>query len=116
VCKSVTDGKSIIIEGDLINHAVFDHLKMIADKAIWIPLLLVIKDCQIHQELLYREKDIEFERIRDWQDRLMKANAARDLDENTFHVIEVDVEDIQRTIDKIQSIVLDRIAHAVEAN
>ncbi|KAI9029712.1 hypothetical protein CLU79DRAFT_735633 [Phycomyces nitens] len=123
VCKSVTDGKSIIIEGDLVNHKLLDHMHRFVDQSqtvIIAPFLLTISEPDIHRQLVDEtcmtpdKSEKRFERIEAWQDSLLATNKERQTNPTDhlplFNVIQVNMEHLQRSIDVIQGIVLDRIA------
>ncbi|KAG0175367.1 hypothetical protein DFQ30_008759 [Apophysomyces sp. BC1015] len=107
LCKSVSDGKSIIIEGDLVSHALLDHMQQFQQQQVVVaPFLLTLSDINLHRELV-QDPQI-FDRLRAWQDALLKANSRKNGPK--FNVIQVDLDNLQASIDSIQAIVLDRIA------
>ncbi|KAL0076722.1 hypothetical protein J3Q64DRAFT_1703293 [Phycomyces blakesleeanus] len=124
VCKSVTDGKSIIIEGDLVNHKLLDQMHQFVDQSqtvIIAPFLLTISESSLHRQLVDETctlpnecVDNAFKRIEEWQASLLKTNKERQANLTdhlpSFNVIQVNMEHLQRSIDVIQGIVLERIA------
>ncbi|CAO3633495.1 unnamed protein product [Cunninghamella blakesleeana] len=138
VCKSIGDGKSVIIEGDLIDHHLLDCLLKYLDKIfqqhqhkpIIVPLLLIIPEESTHLQLIQecpninnnnnnnnneqqqQQKDhILLERIRSWQQHLLNINLKRgNLHQSTYQVIQMDMDHFPTLVDHIQAIVLEKIA------
>lgn len=122
--KSVTDGKSIIIEGSLVNHVVLDWLfNAIKEKqnaqhpVIIAPFLLTRQETSLQEHVKYESCASRFERIRDYQTELLQVNAEKQRmsQQQFFHVIQVDMDDINSAIDTIQRRVLSKIAKEVNA-
>ncbi|KAI9299626.1 hypothetical protein BJ944DRAFT_46879 [Cunninghamella echinulata] len=126
VCKSIGDGKSVIIEGDLIDHHLLDCLLNYLDKIfqqhqhkpIIVPLLLIIPEQETHQQLIQEYPDLDkekgqilLERIRAWQDHLLEMNKNRENKaQPTYQVIQMDMDRLPALVDHIQAIVLEKIA------
>ncbi|KAI8388274.1 uncharacterized protein BYT42DRAFT_559544 [Radiomyces spectabilis] len=125
LCKSVTDGKSIIIEGELVNHELLDHMQSyIQQKAVGQPVivtafLLTISDSVSHRQLISETRnpsnddhlDAIFQRIQSWQTRLQTINTGREKEgAPSFTTICIEMDKFSASIDLIQSIILQRIA------
>ncbi|KAF7728343.1 hypothetical protein EC973_006284 [Apophysomyces ossiformis] len=107
LCKSVSDGKSIIIEGDLVSHALLKHLNQFEQQRVVVaPFLLTLSDADLHRDLVQDSQ--VFDRLRAWQDTLLAENSRKN--NPKFNVIQVDLDNLQTSIDSIQAIVLERIA------
>ena len=112
--KSITEGKSIIIEGSLIEHSLLDYMYEFISKlsnqhiVIIAPFLLVLSESELQRNL---RREPWFERARDYQSHLLENNNTRKQSNlPKFHTMDVNMADIQPTIDAMQAIVLDQIA------
>ncbi|KAG2222279.1 hypothetical protein INT45_006958 [Circinella minor] len=112
--KSITEGKSIIIEGSLVEHSLLDHMYEFISKlsnqhtVIVAPFLLVLSESDLQRNL---KRASWFERARDYQSNLVENNNTRKQSNlPKFHTMHVNMGDIQPTIDAMQAIVLDQIA------
>lgn len=135
VCKSIADGKSVIIEGDLVDQRLlFGLLKETSDsskggsanvrhshqkRAIVVPLLLVIPDKATHQDLIQQSphdaaphlnsNDL-LDRMRAWQDKLLDINKhLQTTGQPHYQVIEMDMDRLPTILDQVQALVLERI-------
>lgn len=113
----MTDGKSIIIEGSLVDHGLLDHMdhfvSMQNKGVIVAPFLVTLSESNL-RSLLSKEESTCIDRICEYQSYLVQANAKREeQQQRTFHVMPVDMSDIQTTINAMQSIVLNQIAAQV---
>ncbi|KAI9246267.1 hypothetical protein BDA99DRAFT_527261 [Phascolomyces articulosus] len=113
--KSIMEGKSIIIEGSLVDHNLLDHMYKFINKlphqhtVIVAPFLLVLSEPELKRNLL--GKETWFERAREFQSNLIHTNNTRKHSNlPAFHTMVVNMENIQPTIDVMQSIVLEQIA------
>lgn len=122
--KSVTDGKSIIIEGSLVNHVLLEWLLSAIQEnqnaqhpVIVAPFLLIREEASLQQHTKFESCTFNFERIRDYQQELLKLNVEKQQTSplQVFHVVHVDMDNINSAIDTIQRNVLSRIAKQVEA-
>ncbi|KAI8139728.1 hypothetical protein BJV82DRAFT_625851 [Fennellomyces sp. T-0311] len=112
--KSIKEGKSIIIEGSLVDHSLLDHISQFVEKlsqqhtVIVAPFLLTLSDDELERRL---GQGTRIERACDFQANLLQANHVRHKSQlPVFHTILVNMDDIQATIDTMQSIVLTQIA------
>lgn len=115
--KSTTDGKSIIIEGSLVDHGLLDHMDRFVSMqnkgVIVAPFLVTLSEPNL-RSLLSQEESTCIDRICEYQSHLVEANAKREQQQQrTFHVLSVDMSDIQTTINAMQSTVLAQIAAQV---
>lgn len=113
----MTDGKSIIIEGSLVDHGLLDHMdhfvSMQNKGVIVAPFLVTLSESNL-RSLLSQEESTCIDRICEYQSHLVQANAKREEQQQcTFHVMPVDMSDIHTTINAMQSIVLNQIAAQV---
>ncbi|CAO3598309.1 unnamed protein product [Absidia cylindrospora] len=130
VCKSIADGKSVIIEGDLVDQRLLLGLLQGNDsnkegqhchqkRAIVVPLLLVIPDKATHQDLVQQsphdaaanlnQKDL-VDRMHAWQDKLVNTNKhLQTTGQPHFQVIEMDMDRLPAILDHVQALVLERI-------
>lgn len=113
----MTDGKSIIIEGSLVDHGLLDHMDRFVsmqNKGVIVAPFLVTLSEPTLRSLLSQEESTCINRICEYQSHLVEANAKREQQQQrTFHVLSVDMSDIQTTINAMQSIVLTQIAAQV---
>ncbi|KAI7870922.1 hypothetical protein BDF14DRAFT_1312605 [Spinellus fusiger] len=127
IYKSVTDGKSIIIEGDLVNHQLLDQMDEFTNQkqtVIVAPFLLTLSEPSLHQQLIHEAHLVEqdkvegvIESIEAWESYLLEENCSRHAHSLlSFHVIQVNMECLQKSIDTIQSIVLDQIAATMKGS
>lgn len=130
LCKSVTDGKSIIIEGTLANHDLLDYLHCYTKhtNVIIVPFMLTLVDVVTHRHLAKEaqlDADEPFEKMRKYQQALIDTNEERQAQQQqqqqhdkkrTFYEIRIDLDGVQNMIDTMQSIVLDLIAAQISSN
>ncbi|KAI8089169.1 uncharacterized protein BX664DRAFT_332348 [Halteromyces radiatus] len=125
VCKSIADGKSVIIEGDLVDHGLLDRLYEYLiqqhgqkQQAIVVPLLLTVADPTKHQELVQQSRrfstqtddNVILDRMRAWQDQLLAIHHQRQQQaQPTFQVVQMDMDRLPLILDQVQAIVLEKI-------
>ncbi|KAI8341973.1 hypothetical protein BC941DRAFT_415018 [Chlamydoabsidia padenii] len=120
VCKSISDGKSVIIEGDLVDHRLLHRLQDSTDqqkRPIVMPLLLIIPDKTDHQGLVEQgpysslDKDGKLvDRMRVWQDHLLNTNEIlQKSNQPTYKVIQMDMDRLPAILDEVQAIILEKI-------
>lgn len=77
----MTDGKSIIIEGSLVDHGLLDHMdhfvSMQNKGVIVAPFLVTLSESNL-RSLLSKEESTCIDRICEYQSYLVQANAKRE--------------------------------------
>ncbi|KAI9317529.1 hypothetical protein BX666DRAFT_2026807 [Dichotomocladium elegans] len=118
LCKTIEEGKSIIIEGSLVSHLLLDHVhqsvRQLNKDVVVAPFVLIIDERDQQRMTTTDDSPESAERIAQYQTYLIAENQARiDRGQPSFHAMHIDIEAIQSTIDAMQAMILDQIANQV---
>lgn len=117
--KSLKDGKSIIIEGTLVNHRLLEHIEDQRKDtvAIVVPFLLTLSDTALSKQWQSETNKNVLARVKAFQSLILQENEERQRQgQPCFHVMPIDMDNIESSIDAMQSIVLERIRDRLNCN